>query len=269
MPPTDKHHCLLQDVYRQALGPVTAQLFDLAGIRAGERVLDIGAGGGDTALLAAGRVGPGGWVVANDVSLEAMQGLVERIGAESAAHRIALEVTAVESLKLAPDSIDAALARNCAMYFRDLPLACRNVLTALRPGGRFVVSVYGPLDHEPFHAIPIAAVQRRCEMHEPYPEYVQAFRVDADRVEHALWHAGFRHIKRYTVAVERTFPSVEAAISALRQSRTLGELLALLPPAQLADAWAEIAEGFRAHESKAGLRLPGEQVVLGATKHLA
>lgn len=266
MPPTEKHRRLLQDVYRQALSPVTAQLFDLASVRAGQRVLDIGTGSGDVALLAAERVGPEGLVVATDVSLEAMQALVERLGAEPAAVRITLEVTTAEALAFGPDSFDVALARNCVMYFRDLPLACRNVYAALRPGGRFVVSVYGPLDHEPFHAIPVAAVQRRRAIGEPYPDYAQAFRVDADRVEHALRHAGFDQIERHRVAVERTFPSVDGAVAALRESRSLGELLALLPQAQLADAWAEVTDGFRAYESAAGLRLPGEQIVLGAMK---
>jgi len=269
MAPTDTLHLLLRDAYRQSLEPVTARLFDLAGVGPGQRVLDIGTGSGETALLAAERVGPHGSVVATDISLEAMRGLVERLAVGPESQRVALEVTTAETLAHAPASFDVALARNCAMYFADLPLACRNVNALLRPGGRFVVSVYGPLEQEPFHSIPIAAVQKRCRLRAPYPEYVQAFRVGADSVEQALRQAGFDCIERHAVAVARTFPSVEAAVAALQSSRSLGELLARLPAGQIADAWAEVADGFRAFASTAGLRLPGQQVVLGATKRPA
>jgi SAM-dependent methyltransferase len=152
------------------------------------------------------------------------------------------------------------------MYFRDLPRAFRNLHEALRPGGRCVASVYGPLEREPFHSIPIAAVRRRHEVRVPYPEYVQAFRVDADAVEQALRGAGFARVERHTVVVGRTFPSVEQAIATLRHSRSLAELLSLLPASEVEAAWIDIATGFREYESATGLHLPGEQVVLTASK---
>src|SRR5687768_5540415 len=52
----------------QAFGPATDLMMDLAGLKAGDHVLDIAAGTGDTSLIAARRVGPTGHVLATDLS---------------------------------------------------------------------------------------------------------------------------------------------------------------------------------------------------------
>ncbi len=53
---------------RAWLGPVTEVLLDLARIGPGDRVLDVAAGAGESALTAATRVGPVGYVLATDIS---------------------------------------------------------------------------------------------------------------------------------------------------------------------------------------------------------
>src|SRR5258708_24628084 len=50
------------------LGPATERLLDLAGAASGCRVLDVAAGAGDQSLQTAARVGPGGSVLATDIS---------------------------------------------------------------------------------------------------------------------------------------------------------------------------------------------------------
>jgi SAM-dependent methyltransferase len=244
---------------------VTERLFAAANVAAGQRVLDVGAGGGDTALLAAERVSPQGLVLATDTSLEAMGGLLQRIRELPRTLPITVQAVAAESLALEPESFDVAIARNSVMYFSELLRALGNVRAALRPGGRFVASVYGPMEREPFHSIPVAAVRRRCEVRAPFPEYVQAFCVDAGQVERGLIDAGFRRVERDLVPTRRSFPSLESAIEALHHSRSLAQLLSCLPDGQRADAWGDIAAGFRDFESTSGLCLPGEQVVLVGT----
>lgn len=263
--PRESARRLLETQYRESLAAVTDRMFAAAGIGAGDRVLDIGAGGGDTALIAAERVGPTGRVLAIDVSAAAMAGLAARLGALPGTPPVAVETEAAESLDVPPASFDVALARNSVMYFDDRRRALGKVRAALREGGRFVASVYGPLAREPFHAIPIAAVRRRRPIDEPAPDYVQAFRVDAHDLERALPEAGFRAVAHHAVPTVRSFPSLAEAIEALRLSRSLAQLLSVLPEGQREDAWVEIANGLRDHETASGLRIPGEQVVVVAT----
>ena len=263
--PPETARLLLEGQHRESLAAVTQCMFAIAGIVAGQRVLDIGTGSGDTALLAAERVGPAGSVLATDVSWDAMEVLAAQLRARSRPLPITLEPLAAESLALSPGSFDVALARNSVMYFRDPTRALANVHAALRSGGRFVASVYGPLEREPFHAIPIAAVQRRGAIHEPHPDYLRAFRVGAEDVEHALRHAGFRTVERHVVPTVRSFPSLAGALAALRLSGSLAQLLSVLPEGQREDAWPDIAAGFRDYESASGLRIPGEQAILVAT----
>src|SRR5260221_13402367 len=59
-----------QDVERRRLdfAEATQRMLEAAGLEPGHHVLDIAAGTGDQSLLAARRVGPGGSVLATDIS---------------------------------------------------------------------------------------------------------------------------------------------------------------------------------------------------------
>ena len=65
----------------EALGPATEMMLDLAGVKTGSWVLDVGAGAGDSALVAARRARPSGHVLATDISASMLE-----IAAESAGH---------------------------------------------------------------------------------------------------------------------------------------------------------------------------------------
>jgi SAM-dependent methyltransferase len=263
--PPESLRAALERVYGQALEPVTECMFTAAAIARGMRVLDVGSGTGDTALRAARATGPDGLVLATDVSLERMAPLAERSRALPAAARIDVLACAAEQLALGPATFDVALARNSLMYCHDLRLAVRNVRRALRAGGRFVASCYGPLEREPYHAIPIAAVRRRCELREPFPEYVQAFRVGAADLEQAFDTAGFLAVVTRVVPTLRSYSSLAAALDLLRASPSLGRLMSRVPASQHDDTWTEIADAFRAYARPDGLLVPGEQVVVVGT----
>ena len=53
---------------QQTYGAATEMMLDLAGVQEGSRILDVAAGTGESTLMAAGRVGSTGYVVAADVS---------------------------------------------------------------------------------------------------------------------------------------------------------------------------------------------------------
>ena len=250
--------------HREALAPVTAALLELARIEPGQRVLDVGSGTGDMAVLAVEHVGPGGYVLATDGDAAPLASLLQRPEARACSGRLATRTVAAEDL--APDSkpFDVVLARNCVMYFQDLPRALARIHSMLRAGGLFVLSLYGPREREPFHDSALMAVERRQVLREPLPQYAQAFRLDPRAVSAALAGAGFRQIEHRVVSTLRTYPSVDLALAWLHHSPSLDELLARLDASARKDAWRDIEAGLRRFESVDGLRIPGEQVVIAA-----
>lgn len=250
--------------WAESLAPVTDAMLDLARPMPGERVLDVGAGAGQFALQIAARVGASGEVLAVDPSSEAIAS-IERVAA-GAADRAPVRtlVAGAESLDAGEARFDLAVARNSVMYFADLERGLANVRRALRPGGRLVASVYGPLASEPFHAIPLAAVTRRTALAPPMPEYAAAFGLDAVRLQDALSRCGFQAVTRTDVPVRRSYPDRAALDASLRGSGSLEALLARLPSGERAAAWREIDAGFERYAGATGIVIPGLQVVVAA-----
>src|SRR5215813_13570684 len=60
-----------------AFGPATEIMLDLVQVATGSRVLDVGAGAGDSTLVAARRVGSSGRVLATDISASMLEITVE------------------------------------------------------------------------------------------------------------------------------------------------------------------------------------------------
>src|SRR3954466_9707281 len=117
------------------LGPATELMLDLAAVAEGSRVLDVAAGAGGQTLAAARRVGPGGHVLATDISPAILA------YAKSEAERAGLGNVAVregdgEALDVESGSYDAVISRVGLIYFPDRAAALAGMLRSLRPGGR-------------------------------------------------------------------------------------------------------------------------------------
>lgn len=109
-----------------------------AGLAPGERVLDVGCGGGLDAFVAAAWVGPGGEVVGVDMTPE----MVER-AREAAAMvpqaRVRFVLTDAERMPFADDSFDAALSNGCLNLSPRKVELLAEVHRVLRPGGRLAL----------------------------------------------------------------------------------------------------------------------------------
>jgi SAM-dependent methyltransferase len=115
------------------LTPATRFILDLAGVRTGMRVLDLGAGTGDVAFDAADRVGPSGEVVGLDQSAEALA-----VARTRAAARGLRNVTFVEGdLRESPSRglFDAITARFVLRFVDDPVAVLRAQAANLQTGG--------------------------------------------------------------------------------------------------------------------------------------
>jgi O-methyltransferase/aklanonic acid methyltransferase len=115
-------------------------LVDRTGIPPGSAVLDIGAGTGAVAAPAAVQAGPGGKVVAIDVSRPMLLRLVARVHDELAAPILPVEMDA-GSLGLADSSLDIVLSGPVLTSLRQPEQAVGEALRVLRSGGRLGLCV--------------------------------------------------------------------------------------------------------------------------------
>jgi ubiquinone/menaquinone biosynthesis C-methylase UbiE len=114
---------------------------------AGDRVLDIGCGFGDTTQRLAGLVGDEGSALGVDVS-EPFIETARSEAAEAGAANVEFRVADVQTLEL-PGEFDYAFSRMGIMFFANPVAALRNIRAALKPGGRFTAVVWRrKLDNE-------------------------------------------------------------------------------------------------------------------------
>lgn len=111
----------------------------LASLKVGERVLDLGSGGGIDVLLSAKRVGPTGFVYGLDMT-DAMLELAERNRVEAGAENVRFLKGVIEDIPLPASSVDVVIS-NCVINLSaDKAQVLCEAHRVLTPGGRLAVS---------------------------------------------------------------------------------------------------------------------------------
>ena len=142
----------------QALHAVTYDAFRAAGIAPGMRVLDIGCGAGDVAMLAANLVGSAGAVVALDRDPQNLAFARERASQATFANIEFRESDIMHFADTQP--FDAIVGRYILLFLPDRVAALRHLLTALKPGG--IVAFVEPDFSVPFRSEPHAPLYSKA-----------------------------------------------------------------------------------------------------------
>ena len=111
----------------------------VAELREGEKVLDLGSGGGIDVILSAKRVGPTGVVYGLDMTDE-MLALARQNARDALVDNVHFLQGVIEQIPLPADSVDVVIS-NCVINLSvDKPAVLMEIARVLKPGGRIGIS---------------------------------------------------------------------------------------------------------------------------------
>lgn len=139
--PEGEYWAAHQERFDATIRPHHAALMAAAAIAPGEHVLDVGCGNGLTSRDAARSAGPGGAVVAVDLS-GPMLAKAEQLAKDEGLGNIRFEQGDAQVQRFEAGAFDLAMSRFGVMFFADPVVAFTNIASALRPGGRLAMLVW-------------------------------------------------------------------------------------------------------------------------------
>ena len=131
--------------------PWALQMLDECNLRPNAVVLDVATGPGTVARLAAKRIGPGGRVVATDISRPMLDVAKSKPSSPNSA-----PITYVESpaapLGVESAAFDFVVCQQGLQFFPDRLAAVSEMRRALKPGGQLAIATWSHIGDNPFYA---------------------------------------------------------------------------------------------------------------------
>ncbi len=149
-----------QEALRELAAPVSHWMIAAIDPQPGQRVLELAAGLGETAMLAAELVAPVGGVLVSDQAEAMLAGARER-AEELRLGNVEFQLLNAEWIDLPLASVDAVLCRWGYMLMADPGTALGETRRVLRPGGRLALAVWDRLDLNPWAELPAQELAER------------------------------------------------------------------------------------------------------------
>ena len=243
----------VRDLLELQLAPLGRRGLAALAAGPGERVLDIGCGGGTTALELARAVGPAGAVVGIDRSAAV---LAYARDAAAGCDRVNFIHGDAQAYSFEPASFDAAFSRFGVMFFVDPKAAFANIARALVPNGRLAFVCWRALgenllDETPLRAaLPCLPAQ---PLHDPLAPGPFAL-ADPGRIRSILEQANFRLIEIMPSDEMVGSGDLDAMIQVCARVGELGRILRETPRLR-ASVLAAVRRTLAAHDGPGGVKL--------------
>lgn len=178
------------DRFEGMIAPIGAALLERAAFQPGERVLDLGCGGGATTLAIAEAVGPDGAALGLDIAPMLVERAAQRAAAAGSAARFVCADAATATLDEPP--FDRLFSRFGSMFFPEPVAAFANLKAMLKPGARIDLAVWAnPRDNLWMMEV-MGVVRQHIEIPPATPRAPGPFALeDLTYLEEILTGAGF------------------------------------------------------------------------------
>jgi ubiquinone/menaquinone biosynthesis C-methylase UbiE len=251
----------------QSAQVVSDKLVDLAQIRQGHKVLDIGTGIGEPAVTAARRVGPSGKVVAIDISPQMLAIATERAKDNGLDKIIEFREADAESFSLPFSNFHTIISRWGLMFLPNLSNALASMRQALVPNGRIAAAVWSTPQKVPFLGLAIGTAMKEVAASPPPPGTPGPFNLaDTNMLQDKFRQAGFQdvtvHIGNmdFKAASAEEFTSFHQSINA-----PIKMMIASQTPQRQSEIWNAITEAARKHADSTGaVTLHNEVIYIAA-----
>jgi ubiquinone/menaquinone biosynthesis C-methylase UbiE len=249
-----------QDVQRrrQDFAEATQRMLEAAELKPGDHVLDIAAGTGDQSILAARIVGPGGSILATDISAN-MLGIAEQVVQQEGLTNITTRVMDAEQLDLQDNTFDAVICRLGLMLIPNLQPALREIRRVLKPGGKLAALVWSAPENNPLFSLPLAILSkyaREASSHRPDPFALS----DPTVFERELTEAGFDEVITHALPFQSHYASLDAFLQSTASRLTAGVMEQLRKPEQQ-QLLGEVKQALSQFEGSHGLVAPAEMLL--------
>ena len=246
---------------------VSERMLELAAVSPGTRVLELACGVGGIGLEAAPLVAPGGEVVQSDLAAS-MAAIASERAAARGLENVHSRVLDLEQIDEPDGSFDVVLCREGLMLVPDPVRAAGEIRRVLRPGGRVVLSVWGPRAENPWLNLVFDLVGEQLGVPMPPPGLPHPFSLDdGDRLAGTLSGAGFGDV----AVIEQPTPYLAASAEEWWQRTAalagpLAQKLAALPEDAKVALRTRAAEVIARYETPTGLEIPGLSLIASGSR---
>jgi SAM-dependent methyltransferase len=243
----------VRDLLELQLAPLGRRAFEALAPRPGESVLDLGCGGGTTALDLARAVAPAGTVVGVDASAEVLA-FAQRLA--DGCERVRWVHADAQVFPFEPSSFDAAFSRFGVMFFADPIAAFMNIRRSLRPNGRLAFVCWRTLEENPLDDLPLRAAAAHLPLQpadDPDAPGPFAF-ADPVRLRDILGRAGYADIEITAHDEQVGSGDLDAMLAVCSRVGALGKILRENP--ELRDAaLPAVRSALAVHDGPDGVKL--------------
>ncbi len=247
--------------------PVSTWMIEQVSLQPGHRLLELAAGPGDTGLLAAELIKPGGTLICSDAS-EGMLEVARRRAKKFGVENVQFKQLELEWIDLPAASVDAVLCRWGFMLCLDPTAAMRESRRVLAPGGRIALAVWDLPQENPWATVFTRALIEEGFASAPDPGAPGMFALaEPGKLQGMLEDAGFVEVLVEPVEIHRLYESFDEFWGeTLDLSRMFAEALEPLSDDQrevVKSHVRSLTEPFRDGDGR--LLLPGRSLVASAS----